>query len=288
MSDPQPVVSDDQVAAFQRDGVVVLRGVFASHWLDKLAQGIERNLADPGPMAVQYTREGDSGRFFGDYCNWKRIPQYRYFITRSPAAAMAARLMGSRRARFFHEHVLIKEPGTSEHTPWHHDLSYYCVDGAQTVSFWTPLDPVPRQVCPRFVAGSHRWDRLFYPRMFADGENYDYAGTGYEAVPDIDADADSYDILSWSLEPGDTLAFHYRTLHDAPPNPGSGRRRGFANRWLGDDVCYRERPGRPSPPFPEMGLKLSDGAPLPEDWFPVLWPQPAASHAGTKDKRSGG
>ncbi len=66
MSDPQAVVSDDQVAAFQRDGVVVLRGVFASHWLDKLAQGIERNLAEPGPMATLYTTEGDSGQFFGD------------------------------------------------------------------------------------------------------------------------------------------------------------------------------------------------------------------------------
>ncbi len=266
-------VSDERVAAFRRDGVAVLRQVFSAHWLDGLARGVERNLAEPGPMATRYTSADCSGQFFGDYCNWRRIPQFEAFVTRSPAAAIAARLMGARRVRIFHEHVLVKEPGTVEPTPWHHDLPYYCVDGDQTVSLWTPLDPVRQAVCPQFVAGSHRWGRMFYPRMFQDGSDYDYAGAGYEPVPDIDADPDAYEILSWPLEPGDTIAFSYKTLHNGPPNPGPGRRRGFASRWLGDDVRYCERPGRPSPPFPEMGLKLEAGAPMPDDWFPVIWPE---------------
>ena len=270
--DAQSLISDDDIERFRRDGAVVLRQVFSPHWLDRLAQGIERNLALPGPMAIHYTGEDAPGRFFGDYCNWKRIPQYRYFITRSPAAAMAARLMGSNLAQFFHEHVLVKEPGTEEPTPWHHDLPYYCVDGDDTVSFWTPLDPVPEHVCPNFVAGSHRWGKLFYPRMFRDGENYDYDGAGYEPVPDIDGEPDDYDVRSWSLEPGDTLAFNYKTLHNAPPNPGPGRRRGFAHRWLGDDVRFCERPGKSSPPFPEMGVDLKPGDRMREDWFPVIWP----------------
>lgn len=265
-------ISDGTVERFQRDGAVVLRRAFSPDWIGRLAQGIERNLMLPGPMARHYTEEGEPGRFFGDYCNWQRIPQYRYFITRSPAAAMAARLMGSTRAQFFHEHVLVKEPGTEEPTPWHHDLPYYCVDGDDTVSFWTPMDAVPEEVCPKFVAGSHRWGKLFYPRMFKDGDTYSYNGGGYEPVPDIDAEPDSYEILGWSLEPGDALAFNFKTLHNAPPNPGPGRRRGFAHRWLGDDVRYCERPGKSSPPFPEMGVDLKPGDRMREDWFPVLWP----------------
>ena len=47
--------------------------------------------------------------------------------------------MDSATARFFHEHVLVKEPRTESRTPWHHDLPYYCIDGTQTVSFRTPL-----------------------------------------------------------------------------------------------------------------------------------------------------
>jgi ectoine hydroxylase-related dioxygenase (phytanoyl-CoA dioxygenase family) len=42
--------------------------------------------------------------------------------------------MGSEAARFFHEHVLIKEPCTNKPTPRHHDLPYYNVQGRQTAS----------------------------------------------------------------------------------------------------------------------------------------------------------
>lgn len=272
--DATSLISDETVEQFRRDGAVVLRQAFSPDWIARLAQGIERNLMLPGPMAIHYTEEGKPGRFFGDYCNWQRIPQYRYFVTSSPAAAMASRLMASERAQFFHEHVLVKEPGTEEPTPWHHDLPYYCVDGDDTVSFWTPMDPVPEHVCPKFVAGSHRWGKLFYPRMFKDGDNYDYNGAGYEPVPDIEAEPDRYEILGWSLEPGDALAFNFKTLHNAPPNPGPGRRRGFAHRWLGDDVRYCDRPGKSSPPFPEMGVDLKPGDRMREDWFPVVWPSP--------------
>ena len=38
--------------------------------------------------------------------------------------------------------VLVKEPGTKEKTPWHHDQPYSPIDGADIISFWIPLDPV--------------------------------------------------------------------------------------------------------------------------------------------------
>jgi ectoine hydroxylase-related dioxygenase (phytanoyl-CoA dioxygenase family) len=136
------------------------------------------------------------------------------------------------------------------------------------------LDGVPAEVSLRFVAGSHAWGRLFAPRYFKDGSAYDGADA-YEPVPDIDAAPETYRVVSWPLEPGDALAFDFRTLHGAPGNPSAGRRRGFAARWFGDDARYVERPQPPSPPYPEMGLELEPGAPMPEDWFPVVWPAPA-------------
>src|SRR5690606_10353963 len=103
---------------------------------------------------AENTRPGEGGRFFDDYCNWERIPEYRELIFNSPAAAVAAAVMQSDRAQFFHDHVLIKEPGTGKATPWHQDIPYYFVEGRQTVSFWIPVDPV-REATLRFVAGSH-------------------------------------------------------------------------------------------------------------------------------------
>jgi len=262
------LVGEDDVAGYQRDGVGVLRGLFAGDWLDTLRDGVERNLAEPGPYAGEHG-EGQ-GRFFDDYCNWERIPEYRAFVYESPAAAVAAAVMQSPSAQFFHEHVLVKEPGTAKRTPWHQDAPYYCVDGRQTVSFWIPLDPVPRDVCPEFIAGSHRWGKLFYPRRFADDTDYAYDGGGFETIPSIDREREKYDIRSYELAPGDVILFHFRTVHGAPANPGAGRRRGFAPRWLGEDARFVERPGCTSPPYPGIGQKT--GERLREDWFPVIMP----------------
>jgi ectoine hydroxylase-related dioxygenase (phytanoyl-CoA dioxygenase family) len=140
--------------------------------------------------------------------------------------------MRATRVQIFHEHLLVKEPGTGKATPWHHDMPYYCVQGEQVVSFWLALDPVALEVAPSFVAGSHRWGRLYYPRLFDDGTDYDFKGAGYETVPDIEAERDKHRILAWAMEPGDALAFHFLTLHAAPGNEGVSRRRGFSTRWL--------------------------------------------------------
>lgn len=272
--DIEAPIGEAERAAFARDGAVRLRGCVGGAWIEALRRGVERNMREPGPYAEDVGDAGEGGRFFTDYCNWQRIAEYRDFVLASPAAAIAGRLMGARRVQIFHDHVLVKEPGAAQPTPWHHDMPYYCVEGHKTVSLWLALDPVPEAVALRFVAGSHRWGELYYPRLFADGSDYPYAGEGYRPVPDIDAAPGRYRVLSWALEPGDAVAFHFLTLHSAPGNSGRHRRRGFSTRWLGEDARYKTRPARPSPPFP--GIGLADGEALREDWFPVVWPQPSA------------
>ena len=261
-------IGDDEAAAYRQSGAICLRGRFKD-WLEPLRRGVERNIAEPGPIATEHKLDDGRGRFFEDYCNWERIPEYRDFVLYSPAAAIAGRLMGSTAVQIFHEHVLVKEPGTTKATVWHHDMPYYCVQGEQTISIWLALDPVPQMVCPRFIAGSHRLGKLYYPRLFDDGSNYDYRDSGYDTVPDIDAAPGDYEILSWDLEPGDAVAFHFLTVHGAPGNEGTMRRRGFATRWLGDDARFAERPGTTSPPYPGIGLE--PGERMREDWFPVVW-----------------
>ncbi len=261
-------IADDQVADYRRDGAVCLRGCFED-WVEPLRRGVERNIAEPGPIFTEHRLDGGGGRFFEDYCNWQRIAEYRDFVLSSPAAGIAARFMGSRSVQIFHEHVLVKEPGTSKATPWHHDMPYYCVEGSQTTSIWLALDPVSKDVCPELVAGSHRWGRLFYPKLFDDGSDYDYEGGGYESLPDFDARRQDHQLLSWDLAPGDAVVFHFLTLHGAPGNQRGERRRAFSTRWLGDDARYVERPGTTSPPYPGIGLR--SGERMREDWFPVVW-----------------
>ena len=256
------------IEAFRKEGAAVLRGVISKEWVDRLRHGVDQNMATPGPYTKGYTKDGDPGHFFGDYCNWDRIPDYRAFFFESPAKHLAAELMGSAKVNLFHEHVLVKEPATRDRTPWHHDQPYYCVDGRDNVSLWIPLDPVPKGTCVEFVAGSHRWGRWFTPTKFV-GMQYERDDEGYETIPDIDTSRSDYRLLSWDLDPGDCIAFHFLTVHGAPGNSSqSTRRRAFAARFTGDDATYAVRVGEMSPPFPEVTLKVGDVMDC--NTFPVL------------------
>ena len=260
-------LDDATVEEFSRTGATVLRGVF-SDWVETLRAGIAANRDDPAPNARIYRGEDGGGRFFVDYCNWDRIDEYRRFIFESDAAAIGARLMNSRSVRLFHEHVLVKEAETGVPTPWHQDAPYYCAGGPKTVSLWIPLDPVPRETTLEFVSGSHLWGKSYRPQRF-DGTPLN-ADDGLEAMPDIDGDRAAYDIVGWAVEPGDAIAFDYRTVHGAPANTSATReRRAFSLRLLGEGARFVRREGIvTSPPFPNV--TLADGAPLVVDDFPLL------------------
>ncbi len=116
--DPAMPLDEATFEAYREDGVAVLRGVFSDDWIDRLRQGVAENMATPGRYTKGYTKAGDPGHFFGDYCNWARIQAYRDFLFDSPAPRLAAELMGCKKVNLFHEHVLVKEPATRDRTPW--------------------------------------------------------------------------------------------------------------------------------------------------------------------------
>jgi len=252
---------------FRQNGATVLRGVLTD-WIDVLRSGVDANMRDPDPNARIYKGENGGGRFFVDYCNWARFPDYKNFIFNSPAAAIGAELMGSKSVQLFHEHVLVKEAATGVPTPWHQDAPYYCVDGPKTVSLWVPLDEVPRETTLEFISGSHDWGHFYRPQRF-NGEPLNESD-GLKDIPNIDADRDSYEIIGWALSPGDAVAFDYRTIHGAPANTSAtNQRRAFSLRLLGDDARFRRREGIvTSPPFSQITLR--DGDQLVGDEFPML------------------
>lgn len=259
-----PLLNPQHIEDFEREGVVLIRGLFAD-WVDDLRAGVEFNMLQPGPYAAENLQASDSGRFFDDYCNWSRIEQFERVIRESELAPVAASLMQSERVQLFHDHVLVKEPGTSKPTPWHQDSPYYFVEGSQTISFWSPLDPV-EQASLRCVAGSHHWEKPVLPTRWLSEKSFYPNEEDYLPVPDPDREA--MPVREWSMQPGDAVAFHFATLHGARGNDSPTRRRAFSVRLLGDDARYVDRPGRTSPPFPGHGMKA--GERLREDWFPLL------------------
>jgi ectoine hydroxylase-related dioxygenase (phytanoyl-CoA dioxygenase family) len=260
-----PLVTQHDIETYQADGVVLIKGLFADQ-VDLLREGIARNMRDPGPYASDNNKQGETGRFFDDYCNWTRIPEFQQAIAASPAAEVAAQLMRSQTVQMFHDHVLVKEPGTSMPTPWHQDGPYYFVEGQQSVSFWSPLDAV-EQATLRCVAGSHQWEKEVLPTRWVSDDGFFPDEGQYLAVPD--PDAEDMRVVEFAMQPGDAVAFNFRTLHGARGNDSPSRRRAFSLRLVGDDARYVERPGPTSPPFP--GHDMVPGQRMREDWFPMIY-----------------
>jgi len=160
----------------------------------------------------------------------------------------------------------VKEPGTSKATPWHQDMPYYCVSGDQTASYWVPLDPVIKANTLQVVLGSHRWPKLVRPTRWSPNEPWYSNEADYMDMPVID---DRQNILIPELELGDCVLFNFKTVHGAPGNLLTSRRRAFSTRFIGDDVRYVNRGGPTSPPF--EGLVQNDDDKMPLSWFPEVY-----------------
>ena len=235
-----------------------------------LRAGIDANLACPSPRAKIASRPDDPGRFVEDFRCWPDNALYKQFIFQSGVAEAAGRLMQSGSARLYHDHMLTKEPGTRQRTPWHQDQPYYNIEGRQNCSFWIPVDPVSRNESLEFVAGSHLGPWLM-PRTFMDAQAKWFPEGSLADLPDIEARRNDYPIIGWDLEPGDAVCFHMLALHSSGGVEGNHRRRVFSVRFLGDDITHAPRAWPTSPAFPELEGTLPAGAPMDHPLFPVLW-----------------
>ncbi len=268
----RPITPADR-ATYARDGVVHLAGMFDTDWIARLRAAIDRDMAQPSAMAADFNAPGTPGRFFGDMFMWTWDDDFRAVAFDSPAAAIAAALMGALHAHLFYDQLFVKEPGTTKPTPWHQDHPYWAVKGRQISTVWIALDQISHAAgAVEYVAGSHRWARWFRPVAFKEGNHNDqrYQQADLEPVPDIEAARDQYDIRAWDMAPGDCLVFQALIMHGAPGNRTTGRRRGLAIRFTGDDARYDPRPGT----FQMIREPtLTPGAPMECDLFPRVWPR---------------
>jgi ectoine hydroxylase-related dioxygenase (phytanoyl-CoA dioxygenase family) len=270
------------VADYQRDGAVCLRGLLTPAEVERLARGIDANLAAPSPRAIVASAAGDPGFFIEDFCNWQAdsdfAADYRATAIDSAVPEVAARLMQSTTVRLYHDHMLTKEPGTRTPTPWHQDQPYYNIEGMQNVSFWIPVDAVRRHLTLEFLAGSHRGPWLM-PRTFMDHQAKWFPEGSLAELPDIESlrrESEAHakqappPVIGWALEPGDAVAFHMLTLHAAGGVDGDRRRRVFSLRYLGDDIRHAPRRWKTSPDFPGLADALPAGVPMRHALFPML------------------
>ncbi|MBP6996439.1 MAG: phytanoyl-CoA dioxygenase family protein [Phycicoccus sp.] len=266
------VLAQEDLAAYHRDGVLIVRNVLTPAEVELARTAIDVVLDGDGLLVQVASGVDDPGRFVEDFRRWQDIPELATLALSSAVPAYAAQLLApwsqEGPVRFYHDHVLVKESGTRQRTPWHQDQPYYNVDGHGT-SAWIPVDPVPVAGCLELVAGSHEgpWKM---PRTFLEGKAKWFPEGTLDELPDIDAEPTAFDIRSATLEPGDAIFFDFLTIHGAPGFPFPGRRRVLSLRYLAGDATHAPRDWVTSPPFDDVLGVIPQGAPMDHPLFPVV------------------
>ena len=291
---PVRAVSDEEITSYQRDGAVLLKSILPLNWVTLVRDGLEEIHCRPGDMTSRATGPDGRGEITIDQYASHRNEKLRQFVRESSAAAIAGELLRSSTIRFVIDQTFYKPAGRVLPTPWHQDTPYLRVSGNDLVRLWVTCDPSPSTTTVSVVRGSHLWNVVYRPvtsatevRETQGGTRFAYGtGSDYDSrlpqIPDIEAHRDSFDILSWNVEPGDVLAFNGNIVHGAGGmhmHPHS--RRAFATLWAGNGVRYCKRPGRTLPDQAELvGASIADGTLLSErpDVFPSVWQ--AASGGG--------
>lgn len=263
-------VTASEVATFETEGVVHLPEILQPALLAAMADPLEAVLAGPEVADLGAMVGGTGPTFAAGIDHFRTHEEFAAFACRSPLPMVAAALLRSERVWLVEDSVLVKEPGSPHRTQFHTDLGYFHLSGTQICTTWVPLDPAgPASGMVQYLPGSHRWPDDYRPNFFVDPEPL--ADTTGEVVPDILADPTLAErLVTFTVQPGDVVVHHARTLHGGPPNTSITRRRAISVRYAGEDVRHLRKPGLPAT---AMQISAVDGTELGgADWPQVHGP----------------
>ena len=250
---------------YEADGVVQIKKFLSNENQEILRWAIEFAVENPSAMFSNLS-EVDAGQFLFDFLNFRKNPHLKKIIFDPGLNEKLSYITGSKTLRFFHDVLLMK---------WHQDRPHYVIDGNYNFSVWICLDSVDEENSLAFIPGSHRSGRLFVPHSFKDGsklgiESEDFQFLTNEKLTDLSSGG----ITIFRYEPGDAIIFDNRILHRGLRGPGLVQRRAMSLRYAGDGACLTKKFIDPHPPMERLGMKVSEGSPLDEVWFPLTYSRP--------------
>jgi ectoine hydroxylase-related dioxygenase (phytanoyl-CoA dioxygenase family) len=252
-----PLAADD-IAAYQKNGHVLLRGI-ASPAEVAPYRAVITEMTNEFAKRYKPLEERDTyGKAFIQFSNlWELNESARKFVCARRFAKIAAELMGVDGVRLYHDQALYKEAGGG-HTPWHQDQQYWPLDGVKCVTLWMPLvDADAEMGTMRFASGSQNLGYLGHQDISDESEErWDtfVAEKGYPIT------------YVGAMKAGDATFHNGWTLHGAPGNASPDRTREVMTIIYLEDGATITPPDSPSR---ENDLK---------HWFPRMKPgDPAAS-----------
>lgn len=219
-----PIFSTSELAQFQRDGYLIVRGLVApdsfmpikrlaqDHLAAKIAPlEYEAEVKYPGAPASLQAPGGRTIRRLLQAC--ARDALFRDYATSPAIASRLQHLFGPETtvalSQSHHNCIMTKDPRYSSSTHWHRDMRYWAFEKSELISVWLALGREHlKNGCLLLLPGSHRLD---------------FRSDQLDSAQFLRADLEENRALlrlqiAAELEPGDVLFFHCKLFHAASDN----------------------------------------------------------------------
>ncbi|MEU7040626.1 phytanoyl-CoA dioxygenase family protein [Streptomyces varsoviensis] len=232
---------------FREDGAALIENCLNEAELGRCREAFDWAVANPGPHATSMY-DGTERRTHVDNANPLAKERLDALVETLPFGELFAKLWGSEHVWYFAEEIFLKSGGRSARSCWHQDTAYLPWAGEHWGNAWISFQHVPKRNSLEVVRGSYRGVQYDGTTFNLDDPTEPLHGSGVlPRLPDIDAELaagrDTYDVVSWAIDPGDVLVLHPRSLHGgAGVDAEAPERHTLVLRFFGDDATFRPLP----------------------------------------------
>ncbi|WP_345970259.1 MULTISPECIES: phytanoyl-CoA dioxygenase family protein [Sulfurimonas] len=242
-------LSDAQLAQFERDGYILLRGFADKARCEAiLAAAKEEIEARTPPIETEgeYTGSNNSTlRRLRQVYDRREI--FREWMTDKEIRPMLAQVLHDTPVLTLahHNSIMTKMPSKSTESRWHQDRRYWHFENDNLVSVWLALgDERMENGVLEFIDGSHKLE--YRPEQFDTDTSF------LTGLPENDALIAKK--VHYDLHAGDVILFHCRTLHHAYDNQTDEPKIAFVYTVKG--ASTKPVPGTRSAEYPEVVLEV--------------------------------
>lgn len=217
------MLSDDEIAAYRRDGFLVPRYRLPAQDLAALQALTAQIVADnphlvDTPMACPHV-PGSGAQGLKSSAAWLPLSLHPGILD------IVEQIIGPDIV-LWGSNLFYKRPREGPATPWHRDAAYWPICPLATTSVWIAIsDSVTENGCLRFIAGSHAAGE---PGEHFESKEPGLIIPGTLVAGSFDEDA-ARDV---EMAPGQIVLFDCFTVHGARSNRGTRPRAGYALRFM--------------------------------------------------------
>ena len=263
---PFRLVTPEQADDYNRDGFVVLRGIFDPDTLSAVIAEI-----DPEEAKVEaFLRTRKDGKLFiarADEITFTthlvtRSERLRAFCSGRVFRDIAFDLLGDD-VRLYWDQAVYKKPGTAAPFPWHQDNGYNYIEPQQYLTCWVALtDATKESGCPWVLPGVHKRGTLAH--RTSDLGFVCLRDSDSDSVRDSDSAVVSQAAVSAEARAGDIVVFSSLTPHATGPNHTLDTRKAYIVQFAPDGAQILHDGTRTSCDLPERQFPILLGGQAPD------------------------